>query len=264
MKLFLAICIITICVSCSPNKEKTQDSGTNSAENKDSTTENKPMVTDTSQVNTESVIGHSTKYSSYIVEGLKELSDSSVFSVSHGQMIQHLDSIHRIYFNQKPELQLLSYSRGDLFQNGLNDFAFIVYDRLDSLISFLVFNDLSKDYFQLYQDLNVETGIKSEECYYGASGTLDYQVASELVWLKESFIKKPESLSEYTLCMIGDIVGLPNILIERGCSADDYILGSSESALCIGTSLVYNNWDCLRFDKERNAFIIFFGQAFAD
>lgn len=264
MKPFLAICIITICVSCSPNKKKNQDSGTNSAEIKDSTTKNKPMANDTSQVNSESAIRHSTKYSSYIADGLKELSDSSVFSISHGQIIQQIDSIPRTYFNQKPELQLLSYSRGDLFQNGLNDFAFIVYDRLDNLISFLVFNDLSKDYFLLYQDLNVETGIKSDECYYGASGTLDYQVASELVWQKESLIKKPESLSEYTLCMIGDIVGLPNILIERGCTAHDYILGSSESALCIGTSLVYNNWDCLRFDKEKNTFIIFFGQAFAD
>ena len=264
MKPFLSICIISICVSCSPNQEKTQDCGTNSAEITDSATENKPMATDTLQVNIESVIRHSTKYSNYIAEGLKELSDSSVFSVSHSQMIQQLDSIHHTYFNQKPELQLLSYSRGDLFQNGLNDFGFIVYDRLDNLISFLVYNDLLKDYFLLYQDMNVETGINSDECYYSASGTLDYQVASELVWHKESFIMKPESLSEYTLCMIGDIVGLPNILIERGCSADDYNLGSSESALCIGTSLVYNNWDCLRFDKERNTFIIFFGQAFAD
>jgi hypothetical protein len=264
MKSFLAICIITISVGCSPNKEKTLENSANSAEIKDSIAENKPIATDTSQVNTELAIRHSTKYSSHIAEGLKELSDSSVFSVNHGQMIQQLDSIHRIYFNQHPELQLLSYSRGDLFQDGLNDFAFIVYDRLDNLISFLVFNDLSKDYFLLYQDLNVETGIKSDECYYGTSGTLDYQVASELVYLKESLIKKPESLSEYSLCMIGDIVGLPNILIDRGCSEDDYIPGSSESTLCIGTSLVYNNWDCLRFDKERNAFIIFFGQAFAD
>lgn len=206
----------------------------------------------------------SPKYDKYLTEGLKELSDSNIFSITHAHSISRLDSIHQTYFAEKPEYDLLFYSNGNLFQNGLDDYVFIIYDKLNHLVSISFYNDLTKDYSLMYQDLKVENDIKPYDCNYYTSERLDYQIARELVWLKESFFKNPESLSEYSICKIGDITENQDIVIKYGCISENYCLSDSISSLCLATSLIYNNWECLRYDKERNILIIFYGQAFAD
>jgi len=264
MKTFLWFFLVVFCFSCSTKQDKSSNNDNTTTGISDSSFQTNSSSNDTSAPESEAIVRYSSKFDSYITEGLKELSDSNIFSIRHTHSISRLDSIHQIYFAEKPEYDLLFYSNGDLFQNGRNDYAFIIYDKLNHLISISVYNDLTKDYSLMYQDLKVENGIKSDECDYYTYGRLDYQIASELVWLKEGFIKNPESLSEYSMCKIGYISDNQDIVIKYGCISENYNLNDSISSLCLATSLVYNNWECMRYEKERNVFIIFYGQAFAD
>ena len=202
--------------NCSKKQYKSLYTNNDSSGISDSSFQTNSSSNDTSVPESEAIVQYSTKFDSYITEGLKELSDSNIFSIRHTHSISRLDSIHQIYFAEKPGYDLLFYSNGDLFQNDRNDYAFIIYDKLNHLISISVYNDLTKDYSLMYQDLKVENGIKSDECYYYTYGRLDYQIASELVWLKEGFIKYPESLSEYSMCKIGYISDNQDIAIEYG------------------------------------------------
>jgi hypothetical protein len=249
--------------SCSKKQYKSFSTNNDSIGISDSTYQRNQSSLEVSPSKSE-MTRFSLKYESYLTEGLKELSDSNIFSIRHAHSISRLDSIHQIYFAEKLEYDLLFYSNGDLFQNGRDDYAFIIYDKLNHLISISFYNDLTKDYSLLYQDLRVENGIKPDDCDYYTTERLDYQIASELVWLKESLIKNPESLSEYSICKIGDITENQDIVIKHGCISENYNLSDSISSLCLATSLIYNNWECMRYEKERNVLIIFYGQAFAD
>jgi len=264
MKTFLWFILVVFCFSCSTKQDSSQTSKLNTLGISDSNLQTNPSPIDTSVPGSEEKARFSTILDSRIIEGLKELSDSNIFSVSHDHSISTLDSINQIYFTKKPEYELLFYSSGDLFQNNLKDYVFIVYEKLDNLISIIVYNNLTKDYSTLYQAIMVENEINSDDCYYYNYGTLDYQIASELVWLKESFLKRPKSLLDYSMCRVSNLANNPDIVIEHGCISDRYAQDNTISSLCLATSLVYNNWDCMTYDKERNVFIILYGQAFAD
>lgn len=264
MKTFIFILLTVSFYGCSTKQDTSQNSDINILEISDSNLQTNSASIDTSINESEEIVRSSTKYDSRIAKGLQELSDSSIFSISHDRSISTLDSIHQIYFTKKPEYKLLFYSSGDLFHNSRKDFVFIIYEELSNLISVTVYNDLTKDYSTLYQDLKVEIGINSDNCNYYSYGTLDYQIASELIWLKESFIKRPKSFSDYSMCNISSLSNNPDIVIEHGCISDIYAQDNLIGSLCLATSLVYNNWECMMYDKEKNAFIIFYGQAFAD
>ena len=264
MKTILLILIVLFSFSCSKKQYKSHATKNDSTGISDGSFQKDPASLEVVSSASEEMVRFSTEYDSHITEGLKELSDSNVFSFRHDQLISELDRKHQLYFIKKPEYELLFYSNGALFQNGSDDGAFIIYDKHKQLISISVYNDLSNDYSLMYMDLNVEFGLNSDECDYYSSRSLDYLIASELVWLKDSFIKNPGSLSEYSMCEIGDITNNQNIVIERGCFSKDYDQNNSLNCLCVGTSLIYNNWECLKYDKDRNIFIVFYGQAFAD
>jgi hypothetical protein len=194
---------------------------------------------------------------------LKELSDSSAFSTIHDKIFSTLDKKQQVYFTSKPDYELLYSATGDLFQNNKQDNAFIIYDKVHLRVSFLVYDALQDQYSELFRDIKVKNGLENVECNYGSSGTLDYQLAGELIYQRDYLIKEPLKQIENTKCKIVDISKDEDFVLDSGCFATGFSAGSNES-LCIPTSSVYNNWECLTYDKGKNEFIIMYGQAFAD
>lgn len=195
---------------------------------------------------------------------LKELSDSSAFSTIHNRLFSTLSKKHQVYFTSKPDYELLYSSIGDLFQNNKEDNAFIVYDKKYSRVSILVYDELQNKYSELFRDIKVKNGLENVECNYGSSGTLDYQVAEELIYQRDYLIKEPLKQIENTKCKIIDISKDEDFVLESGCFATNFSADGRTKSFCIPTSSVYNNWECLTYDKIKSEFIIIYGQAFAD
>jgi hypothetical protein len=195
--------------------------------------------------------------------GLKELADSNVFSVLHDQLLVTMDAPHKDYFASKPDYQILESTRGDIFLNNASDNVFVVYDKVNSRISFLLYDASNNTYSELFRDVNVKNALENADCNYGAFGTLDYQFGNELVYKPESFFNYKEVSLEDFHCKVVDLLTDDDIALESGCMAEGFS-AKAIKCLCIPTSSVYNNWECMVYDKEKNDFTIFYGQAFAD
>jgi hypothetical protein len=110
----------------------------------------------------------------------------------------------------------------------------------------------------------VENGLEAADCNYNTFGTLDYQLADEILYREADLRKKPERYMENTACKIADISKDETFILKSGCFSRKTPTADLSKSLCIATSFVYNNWECLRYDKKTNSFLIFYGQAFAD
>lgn len=128
----------------------------------------------------------------------------------------------------------------------------------------LVYNELTDTYYELFKDMKVVNGLESANCNYRAFGTLDYQIAEELIYKEDYLIKKPEDIFDSPLCIITDITKDDGFPLDDGCFSQNISYDKSESSLCITTSFVYNNWECMQFNEAEGHFVIFYGQAFAD
>ncbi len=195
---------------------------------------------------------------------LKELSDSNVFTSVHSKLFETLTKNHQAFFKSRPDYQLLCIASGDLFQNNTKSSLFIVYDNKNVRISILTFNESTKKYSELYRETKVVNGLKDANCNYSAFGTLDYQFANELIYQRDYLIKKPEQFLEYQRCKIIDISKDKDMILEDGCFSKSFKPADYTKSLCLSTSFVYNNWECLSYDKSIDTFVIFYGQAFAD
>jgi len=197
-------------------------------------------------------------------ESLRNLSEQNVFASIANKVLPTIPRKHQAYFKLKSNYELLSAAKGDIFQEHKNDFIFIAYDKNFERLSILIYNENINKYFELYRDFQVENGLENVDCNYSSFGTLDFQLADEIVYLEDYLIKKPESLLENTLCKITNISKDENFILESGCFSKNISKSKLPNSICIATSLVYNNWECLKYEKERNSFLIFYGQAFAD
>jgi hypothetical protein len=189
-----------------------------------------------------------------------------VFNYIHSKLINTLKGKQKDFFNNKPDYELLYVASGDIFLNRAEDFAFIVYDKKNTRVSIIIFNSKTNRYMELFRDIKVENGLESSECNYKSFGTLDYQLADNMTFQENNLMKKPDSFFENTLCKITTLSKDDNFAVVNGCFSKK--LNKKEllntSSLCISTSSVYNNWECLKYDRLRNVFIIFYGQVFAD
>lgn len=262
MKHLYIIGIVTIFLSCSTQ------TGNKQVDNSETVSTDKDSITTVKSNNGEiyltSTYDHPGNDLDRHVSGLKELSDSSVFNTIHGRLILTLDKKHQDYFNSNSHYQLIYSSSGDLFQNGTEDNGFIVYDKKHLRVSILVYDGLQNQYAELFRDIRVKNGLENADCNYGAYGTLDYQVADVLIYQRDYLIKDPLKQIENTNCKIADIAKDEDFVLENGCFANGFSADGRNKSLCIPTSSVYNNWECLVYDKTKRAFIIFYGQAFAD
>jgi len=195
---------------------------------------------------------------------LKELSDSAVFSTIHGKSMQALDKKHQDYFNSNTGYQIISHSSGDLFQNGKKDSGFMVYDRNHTRVSILVYDELQNAYSELFRDIKVRNGLGNADCDYFTFGTPEYQLAEELIYQRDYLMKDPLEQIGNTKSKIADISEDETFVLDVGCFAQGFSADARKKSLCIPTSSVYNNWECLTYDGSKREFVLFYGQAFAD
>ena len=173
---------------------------------------------------------------------------------------------HQQYFRSRPDLKLLYTAKGDLFSNHLQDYVFVVFDRKNTRVSILAFNQLTARYSELFRELRVQNDLETANCNYGVFGTLDYQIADNIIYGKEYLLKKPESFFDYEICRFADISKDSTFVLANGCLSKKLSKKSIQghTCLCISTSTVYNNWECLSYNKAGGRLSIFYGQAFAD
>lgn len=197
-------------------------------------------------------------------KALTILDENKVFYFAHNHLLNSIASKHKEYFKLNPDYELLFLSRGDIFLNKADDYAFVVYDKKYLRISIIVYNEITNKYHELYRDIKIDNGLEYTDCNYHSFGTLDYQIANNLIYQTDYLIKKPERISEITFCKIAIISNDEDFILENGCFSKKVSKTNFVSSLCISTSSVYNNWECMKFDKSKNLFIIYFGQAFTD
>ena len=198
-------------------------------------------------------------------ESLEKLSNAKVFAKICEVLTKKLPEKHLEFLTKNSNYELLYFKNGNLFLEDQDDYVFFVYDKLNKRISIVVYDDKNVNYYELYRDMHVENGLENANCNYGAFGTLDYQIASNLISQEEYLRKNPEKYLEYDEnCKITNINNDDVFILESGCFSDKISRDNLPNALCIATDDVYNNWECLRYNKEDNSFLIFYGQAFAD
>lgn len=198
-------------------------------------------------------------------ESLKRLSEKKVFFNIHNKLIEKINEEQQSFFEKNNNYELLSVAKGSLFQENSNDFVFTVYDKKNVKISFLLYNEKTAAYAELYKDIKVINGLKDADCDFYSFGTLDYQFADEFLVYSEDYLTKSiETYLQYTSVKITDISKAQDFALKEGCFAKNVSKTNLANTLCLATSAVYNNWECLRYDKTNNTFFIFFGQAFAD
>ena len=197
---------------------------------------------------------------------LKELDDNKVFSDIQDQLIQKLSKKHQVFFETKDYYKLLYSLSGDIFFNKKTDFLFIVYDRKNIRISIILYNELTNLYKELYRDIRVQNDLIEKDCYSSAFRTLDYQICIEIIYQKDYLIKNPKILINSEMAKLADITDDETFVLSDGCFSNKLSKNeiSGFKSLCISTDSVYNNWECLKYDKTRDIFILFYSQAFAD
>ncbi len=197
---------------------------------------------------------------------LKQLDDDRLFDTLQARLMPKLSNRHQKYFRMHKAYKLLFFSAGDLFGNTRTDYAFIVYDRQNARISILLYNDSTDQYGELYRDIKVENGLATAKCNYFAFGTLDYQLGNEIRNIKNALRENSYLVSTLEYCKCTNISTDPALSHLKGCFARSFNKNNvgGFTALCIATSFAYNNWECLKYDRSRNIFIIFYGQASAD
>lgn len=261
MRQFFLISVLTVLLSCS------KQSGGNQVDNSSFVVADNGIVTAKPDNGGEYLTSTYDDPSSDLdrhIASLTELSDSLVFDTIHDELLQNLDKKHQDYFNSNSKYQLIYISSGDLFQNGKEDNGFVVFDKDNARVSILVYDGLQNRYSELFRDIKVKNGLADADCGYGTYGTLDHQLADELIYQRDYLIKRPLKQIEYTSCKVTDIFVDKDFILKDGCFAKGFSADKRKKSLCIPTSSVYNNWECLAYDKGKNEFIIFYGQAFAD
>jgi hypothetical protein len=168
-----------------------------------------------------------------------------------------------VFFKNTPEYELLAYSQGYLFQNNKDDYAFIIYNKKGHKISILVYDALSDKYLELYKDIEVVNQLKSPDCN-SAPNDLGWNLGDEIIYQREYLLKGPYNYLDSSAIKIADISKEKDFVIKDGCLAKGTTKADLKNALCISTSSVYNNWACLRYEKSRKMFFIFYTQAYAD
>jgi len=286
MKYLLAICVFVISFSCSSQKqndEKTiedEQSLNEFQEEMPFSTDEDEFENSTNELEEDWLMNtnnYTTDANNYIISAydlpdvkkdkeLQQLSNSNLFLSIQKIVLQNLIKKHKDYFNSKPDFELLFYAKGNLFQNNKNDYAFVVYDKENTRITILLYDELTNQYAELYRDIKVEGEL---ECNYYHYGTLDFKLGKELIYhgkyIEEDIAKAPENyLLYYELCKITNILKDERIVLERGCLAKDVSKKNPLNSLSIATSFVYNNWESLLYDKSKNTFKIIYGQEFSD
>ena len=195
---------------------------------------------------------------------LASLSDSGIFKEISGPLLKGLSSQHQSFFSENPQYELLSFAKGALTSAAENDRFFIVFDKKQSIIKFLVYQTDKDEYRELYRTAKVENGLEDADCNYFAFGTLDYQMGEEIIEQKEFLEKNAGQFFETVPIILNNLKEDENFEPAQGCFSKGMNTTQKLRFVALPTSQVYNNWECLTYQSVSDSFLIFYGQAFAD
>lgn len=275
MKKLNSIIIFTLLFSCNTKQEKNK-----SFQDKNQTNNNTELKV---QSSTDTIKSIEKEISSYQIsefdnlsskstlrlkEDLKKLANENLFIKTHSKLEKKLPEKHQEYFRENTNYNLIYTTYGNLFNENKNDYVFVVYDNKNIRISILMYNEQINKYGELFRDVKVENGLENANCNYGYTGTVDSNLAEEFIQVSPGYFTHSimkDNLDEIPLpCKIVNIANDDDMILEDGCFSSKVSKQNKVNSLCIATSFVYNNWECLQYNKKTNTFLIFYGQAFAD
>jgi hypothetical protein len=202
-------------------------------------------------------------------DAMKNFKDEKGLEFIHKEKLSELPAMIREYFNKRAGLKILDFASGDIFGNRKKDYAFIVFDADNTIARIIVYDSKANEYSILFRTMNVIRMLDDEVCQYSIFGTLDYIVGSEIRQNIKLFTEDYKGYGGH-LCKCIDITkdgaGGHDFVLDKGCYANGFSrknVGGFD-AICVSTDQTYNDWECLKYDKTLGAFIIFYGQAFAD
>jgi hypothetical protein len=194
---------------------------------------------------------------------LSQLYDRHVFSTIQSKLLPKLPEKHQQAIKSNPDLTLLAFATGDLFQNNKNDFAFLLYSKQGKRVGILLYDEQADSYKPLYDSVQVEDELDSLKCNY-QTGRLDTNLGEQIAVQAGYYAKDPISFLENKQLKITDITRDEDIVIKDGCLSKKATKADFKNVLCIAADYVYNDWKCLRYDKAKGVFVIFYCQAYAD
>ncbi|WP_343566025.1 hypothetical protein [Sphingobacterium sp.] len=263
---FLSILLLGL-ISCqqitqsNPRTISTKDSAVNSQNKR--IAESRPTGTPVLDTSTYSK-PRTTEIASQQREQLVKLADAGLFEKLHLKLSGDLGEEQKDYFEQHANLHILAYAKGDIFGNKANDVAYIVYETEKHQIEILLFDQKNKLFKTLYRDIQVSNLLRQSDCYY-ANGTVDYSIAAELIY-QEDYIRSSQSnyLMDENAFSIDNISTNNSFDLKRGCLSKDFSTDNMSNTLCMPTSSVYANYQCLKYNKAKAVFELYFSQEFAD
>ncbi len=195
---------------------------------------------------------------------LTKLADEGLFEKQDLKLRLNLSEIQKKYFDDHTDLNLLAQTNGDIFENKEDDSAYVVYNNKKHRVEIVVFDQKNKLFKTLYHDLQVSDLLRQSDCHY-SNGTLDYSIAAELIY-QEDYLRSSQSnyLTDEKAFSIENISTNNIFDLKRGCLSKGFVQKAMANTLCIPTSSVYANYQCLKYNKTKAVFEIYFSQEFAD
>jgi len=130
------------------------------------------------------------------------------------------------------------------------------------------YDGFRKLFKQLYKEIRIMDALSESNCSFYQFGSNDYKIGEIITYIEDTLIKKGPLyfVNNFDILKCENISKDDAFVLERGCFGLGYDKDNINTftSLCLATDSVYNNWDCMRYDKKQNLFILFYGQAFAD
>ncbi len=257
---FLYIVLLSALVSC--HQTKTSKTTKNDEQKKEQVVPpaSPPLPSDTSSYD-------SPRFADRIKEQAQQLmkmNDAGLFDKLHQKLTTTLSADQKDYFLGHPNLAVLAIAKGNVFENGPGDLGYTVYNKGNHRIEITLFDHKSNTYNTLYKEFKVVNTLQNLDCS-SSFGSLDYLVASELID-QEDYIRLNNSnyLIDDNSFDVTDISTNKNFDLQQGCLNKKFSKEAMANSLCVPTSSVYANFQCLKYNKKKQIFEIYFSQEFAD
>jgi len=183
----------------------------------------------------------------------------------HQHYLLNLPPDQKLFFNSHEQYLILGAQNGALIAS-VGDSAFVVYDKTTSELKILVYDSSKQLFKELYKDVSVIDALP-ELKGYGYSGTNVMILQGLLRDYGTTIIKDPLSwVNEFPLLKCTKLDQDSTFVLSHAVFANGYDVSNigNYTCLCLPFDSAYNNWECFVYDKEQDAFLKIYGQAFAD
>lgn len=195
---------------------------------------------------------------------LMKMANDGLFDKLHQKLTPALSADQKDYFLSHVNYTILALTKGNIFENGGNDLGYIVYNKDNQRIEIVLFDQKNNSFKTLYRELKVVNTLQNMDCS-SSFCSLDYLIASELIY-QEDYIRLNESnylIDDNSFC-VDNIATNKNFDLQRGCLNKKFSKDAMSNTLRVPTSSVYANFQCLKYNRTKQVFEIYFSQEFAD